>query len=63
MPFIANTDSQQKQMLADIGLSIDDLFADIPKDLMRQNFNLPPQTSEMEVVRSLADLAQKTQPT
>jgi len=59
MPFISNTAQQQKQMLSEIGLSMDDLFADIPSGLMRENFNLPNQVSEMEVLENLADLADK----
>lgn len=59
MPFIANTAQQRKQMLSEIGLSMDDLFADIPSELMRENFNLPIQASEMEVLKHLADLAEK----
>ena len=59
MPFIANTAQQQEQMLGEIGLSINDLFADIPSELMRENFNLPGQVSEMEVLKRLADLAGK----
>ncbi len=34
MPFIANTDDQRKEMLDEIGLSMEDLFGDIPSDLM-----------------------------
>ena len=59
MPFIANTAQQRKQMLSEIGLSMDDLFADIPSELMRENFNLPIQASEMEVLKYLAELAEK----
>ncbi|MHC4727759.1 MAG: aminomethyl-transferring glycine dehydrogenase subunit GcvPA [Planctomycetota bacterium] len=59
MPFIANTAQQRKQMLREIGLSINDLFADIPSELMRENFNLPIQASEMEVLKYLAELAGK----
>jgi len=59
MPFIANTAQQRKQMLSEIGLSMDDLFADIPSELMRENFNLPIQASEMEVLKYLAELAGK----
>jgi len=33
MPFITNTAEQQAQMLKTIGLSMDDLFADIPDEL------------------------------
>ena len=59
MPFISNTASQQKQMLSMIGLSMEDLFADIPPQLTRDNFDLPGQASEMEVLKDLADLAEK----
>ncbi len=59
MSFIANTPDQQKQMLNDIGLSMDDLFADIPESLTRKDFNLPAQLSEMEVLDQLAGLAEK----
>lgn len=59
MPFIANTAQQRKQMLSEIGLSMDDLFADIPAELRRKDFNLPSPASEMEVLKYLADLAEK----
>jgi len=59
MPFITNTAQQRKEMLSEIGLSINDLFADIPSELMRDNFNLPIQASEMEVLKYLAELAGK----
>ncbi len=59
MPFIANTAQQRKQMLSEIGLSMDELFSDISSELMRENFNLPDQVGEMEVVKCLAELAQK----
>lgn len=41
MPFIANTDQQQKQMLGDIGMSMDDLFSDIPSQLLAKSLELP----------------------
>lgn len=59
MPFIANTSQQQEQMLGEIGLSMADLFADIPSELIREHFNLPGQASEMEVLKYLADGAEK----
>jgi len=57
MPFIANTDQQRRQMLAEIGLSREDLFADIPAELKCQPPDIPPGLSEMEAVNRLADLA------
>ncbi|HBG27087.1 MAG: glycine dehydrogenase (aminomethyl-transferring) [Planctomycetes bacterium GWF2_41_51] len=59
MSFIANTQEQQKQMLAQIGLSMDGLFADIPKEFLEKKFNLPDGMSEFDVRNRLADLAAK----
>jgi len=59
MAFIANTPQQQKQMLKEIGLSMDELFADIPKELLGRDFNLPAGKSEFEVRNILAELAAK----
>ena len=59
MPFIANTPSQQEEMLRDIGLSMDDLFADIPAALRGHNFNIPPGLSEQQVRDHLADIADR----
>ena len=59
MPFISNTPEQQKQMLEEIGLTMDGLFADIPKGLVAKNFNLPEGKSEFEVRNILAELAAK----
>ncbi len=41
MPFISNTTEQQKEMLAEIGLGMDDLFSDIPSDFLDKPMNLP----------------------
>jgi len=59
MPFISNTLEQQDQMLAEIGLTKEDLFADIPAGLLHEDFRLPPGLSEQRVRDSLAELAQK----
>ena len=59
MPFIANTPEQQEQMLNEIGLSMNGLFADISSEMIHENFNLPGQISEMEVLKHLGDLAEK----
>jgi len=59
VPFIANTPDQQKQMLAEIGLTMDGLFADIPPELMCASFNLPAGLSEQQVRNHLAELADK----
>lgn len=50
MPFIANTDSQRTEMLKTLGLnSVDDLFADIPRELKIDSLNIPQGLSEAEV--------------
>jgi glycine dehydrogenase subunit 1 len=59
MPFISNTPDQQKQMLAEISLTMDGLFADIPPELMCSTFNLPAGLSEQQVRNHLAELADK----
>jgi glycine dehydrogenase subunit 1 len=58
MPFISNTKDQQEQMLADIGLYMDDLFSDIPADLQRTSFDLPAGLSEQQVRDRLAGIAE-----
>ena len=59
MPFISNTADQQKQMLSEIGLSMDDLFADIPTDLMGGPLEIPEGLSEMEIHRRFGGLSKK----
>ena len=59
MPFISNTPQQQQQMLGEIGLTMDGLFADIPTELMCKSFNLPAGLSEQQVRNCLAELAGK----
>jgi glycine dehydrogenase subunit 1 len=59
MPFIANTDDQRKEMLDEIGLSMEDLFADIPSELMCNGLDLPEGMSELKVRDYMAELAAK----
>ena len=59
MSFIANTQQQQKQMLSEIGLSMEGLFADVPKEFLARKFNLPAGMSEFEVRNRLAELSAK----
>jgi glycine dehydrogenase subunit 1 len=59
MPFIANTDKQRKQMLAEIGLSMEKLFSDIPKGLLCGEMNIGEGLAEQEVRNVLAELAGK----
>lgn len=56
--FIPLTDADRAEMLATIGVnSIDDLFADVPRDSHALDLDLPPALSELEMLRSLRQLA------
>ncbi len=58
MPFIANTDAQQQEMLEAIGLSsLEELFATIPSELRCGELHIPPGLTEQAVRRKLASLA------
>lgn len=57
MPFVSITDDQRQAMLHDIGLSLDDLFADIPPSCRCGALDLPEGLSEQEVRDRLAELA------
>ena len=59
MPYITNTDAQRAEMLSQIGLKVEDLFAEIPKELLCGGLNLPEGLSEQEVRTRLAGLASK----
>ena len=59
--FVPNTKAQQEEMLRDIGLkSADELFADVPDQVrLKDGLDLPAGMSEMEVLRSMAEIAAK----
>ena len=58
MPFIANTDAQRREMLAEIGLSnLDGLFDVIPRELRCKEVNLPDGLTEQQVRYRLSSLA------
>jgi len=59
MEFIPNTAEQRQEMLDEMGLTMADLFSDIPPELMAESFNLPQGLSEQEVRNRLAGLAGK----
>jgi len=59
MPFISNTDEQRAAMLAEIGLTAEDLFADVPESLRCGGLNLPEGMSEQKVRDRLAAIAGK----
>ncbi|WP_316699625.1 aminomethyl-transferring glycine dehydrogenase subunit GcvPA [Paratissierella segnis] len=60
-PYIPITTDDEKQMLESIGLnSIEELFADIPKEVqLNRELNLPKSKSELEVFSYLSSLAKK----
>ncbi|OUR92792.1 glycine dehydrogenase (aminomethyl-transferring) [Gammaproteobacteria bacterium 42_54_T18] len=58
MPYIPHTDEDVKSMLDTIGVdSIDDLFDEIPKDILAKNFDIPEGISEMEMMRLMSERA------
>lgn len=59
MPFISNTDEQRAAMLAEIGLTAQDLFADVPPELRNAGLNLPEGMSEQKVRDFLSEIADK----
>ena len=65
MPFIANTDSDRKEMLREIGVaSFVDLIADIPPQLrLKEPLDLPPALSEPGVQMLMEQLASANTPT
>lgn len=59
MSYVANTRSQQCEMLSAIGCSLDDLFAVVGPGRRPKSFHLPPGRSELEVYGILDALAEK----
>ncbi len=60
MPFIPNTDAQREEMLKEIGVSsVNDLFRDVPGELMAAPLKIPNGKSEMEVVAELQKIANR----
>lgn len=60
MDFTPHTETEIKEMLADIGAkSLDDLFREIPKDIPQAELKLPKGLSEQELIKELKDLAKQ----
>jgi glycine dehydrogenase subunit 1 len=60
MSYIANTESQRKEMLSTCGVrNIDDLFAAIPEHLRPRSFRLPQGRSELEALTGFEKLAEQ----
>ncbi len=61
--FNPNTKENEKQMLQTIGVnSIQDLFKDIPQDLLNPKYNLPAALDEAALTRHIKTLAAKNKP-
>ena len=62
--FIPATDQDRKEMLSAIGInSIEDLFGQLPKEVMLQDgLNLPRGMSEMEVSKKMEGIPGGNQP-
>jgi len=64
MPYIANTDKNQKEMLAKIGVSsVAELFHDVPEGYRFPELKLPRAASELEVLNELYTMALKNSST
>jgi len=58
--YLPHTQSDIKEMLEVIGVdNIDDLFAEIPSELMNRDLDLPKSHSELEIYKRFNDLAAK----
>ncbi len=62
MDFVPHDDDTITEMLKVIGVNkIEDLFKDIPKDLIINGLNLPRGLSEPDVLKKLKELGEKIQ--
>ena len=59
MDFVSNTNEQRKAMLAEIGLSGEELFADIPAGMRACEMDIPLGLSEQEMRRRMEGLADR----
>ncbi len=57
MPYISNTKQQRQEMLDFLKMTEDELFADVPSDLLVQDINIPAAKSELLVTQQLTQLA------
>jgi len=62
LPYLPNTDSDRDIMLKEIGISnVDDLFGDVPRELLNVNFDLPSPLSELELKKELGELSRRNE--
>ena len=60
MRYLPHSDAARREMLSVVGVkSIDDLFADVPRDALNAKIDLPPHKGELEVERILGAMAAK----
>ena len=60
MDFIPHDDKTIAEMLKDLGLKeLDDLFDDIPKDLLKTQLNIPPGLSEPDLLNKLVKISEE----
>jgi len=58
--YLPHTSEDIKEMLETIGVSsIDELFSEVPKDLMNPSYDVPSSHSELELIRRMNELADK----
>jgi glycine dehydrogenase subunit 1 len=63
-PYVPLTDDDRRAMLQTIGAaSVDELFADIPAEHRDPTLKLPPALSEIELMRELTELSDRSKPT
>ena len=59
MSYVPLTDAEREEMLAEIGASsVDDLFVDVPQELLYPRIELPPPMSEIEILREIRSLSE-----
>ncbi|MBN2064532.1 MAG: aminomethyl-transferring glycine dehydrogenase subunit GcvPA [Sedimentisphaerales bacterium] len=59
MPYISNTKQQRQEMLSFLGMTEEELFADVPAELLAKELDLPAAKSELLVTQQLTQLAAK----
>ena len=59
MPYIQNTKKQRQEMLDYLGVTMDDLFADVPAELLVDDIAIPKAKSELQITQQLSKLADK----
>ncbi|MCJ7650197.1 MAG: glycine dehydrogenase, partial [Candidatus Lokiarchaeota archaeon] len=58
MDFVPHDDKTIAEMLKDLGLKeLDDLFDDVPKDLFKEQLNIPPGLSEPDLLDKLKNIS------